>query len=254
MIINTDKIRFFLVVPAILLIVLSGCTESEQPQTMLPEPVNSSSKLVNYHPVLDKNVRSGDSMLADLDILIREGLIFESDMAGIGPWVFQRGGLKNPDSTVTSLTYREMLRKILVIDMSGDAEPCEGCNDSILIMRPEYSSVFYLGKGRTSLQTMLRTALNNIDNVPSEYSAPPLDQKVDSTSWRERIESFPKQHESLDLVVFGNAMILLRRDGKNVSDYSYGQLLAAVDQVKEMDAFEDVRRLFEASYSQHTQP
>ena len=191
-------------------------------------------------------------MLVDFDALIQEDIIVEADMARIGSWVLQRGGLEKPDSSVLGITYRELLRDVLIRDMSGGAEPCIGCTDSILLSTLGYSTQVYLGMGRTSLQKMLRSALDNVAEVSGEYTQGAMNEKINLETWQEKIENLPRQVNGLDLVLFGNALVLLNRERNNLSEYTFGQLLAAVDMVKEMDGYQDVRRLFERTQQSQT--
>ncbi len=192
-------------------------------------------------------------MLVDFDALVQEELIVEADLPQLGSWVLQHGGMENPDSTLLNTTYRQLLNTVLVRDMSGGEKPCAGCTDSILIATYGYSTVIYLGKGRTSLQKMLAAAIQDVNDVAPQYKESPFNQTVELTTWQEKIENLPQQIKGLDLVLFGNAVIFINRSGKEVSDYTFGQVLTVVDRVKEMDGYEDVRRLFERTLPQRTQ-
>lgn len=250
---NSITTWILIAVPAFLLTVFYGCSESQKPQTEHIAPINTSSTLVNYHPVLDRKMRGGDSMLVDFDALVQEELIVEADLPQLGSWVLQHGGMENPDSTLLNTTYRQLLNAVLVRDMSGGEKPCTGCTDSILIATYGYSTVIYLGKGRTSLQKMLAAAIQDVNDVAPQYKESPFNQNVELATWQEKIENLPLQIKGLDLVLFGNAVIFINRSGKEVSDYTFGQVLTVVDRVKEMDGYEDVRRLFERTLPQRTQ-
>lgn len=260
MILRTSLIcRLGAILGLILIPLLGGCGDSDDPQESNSSDstagelgiIDTSTTLVNYHPVLDEPLRTGDTLIADLLSLVEEGIIDSVDMSSvIGPFVVRHGGMEKPDSVIRGLTYREFLRQALTVDLSGDARPCEGCTDSILIMMPNNSTRVYLGKGRKSLQTMIREALADPDDVPSEYTVSPLDRPVSANGWQEYVSTVLDERESVDWIVFGNTLLVMRDDKTKLSDYTYGQILAVVDQVRDMDEFDDIERLYEQTNKQ----
>ncbi len=239
--------RAFLFLPLLSFLALYGCGEEEggNDKDDVTAGLDSTvTPLVNYHPILDRNVRPGDSMIVDLAALIEEGLILETDMRIIGMYVQGHGGVERTDSVVTGMTYRTLLDRALVRDMSRGAVPCDGCNDSIIIMVPENSSRIYLGKGRKSLQKMIREGLKETEEHTSDSEAP-FNMPVKAENWQETIRAAMQKRENIDWVLVGNTIILLNRDGKKLSDYTYGRILAVVDEVRDMEEFEDVQTLFE---------
>lgn len=242
--------------PFVLMGAMSGCGESEEngPRNKDTLALVDSTTFVTYHPILDANVRGGDSMLSDLTALIEEGIIVEADMPIIGAYVRSRGGIERSDSTFKDVTYRQLLNRALTQDMSGGVAPCQGCNDSIVIFIPGYSKRIFIGMGRRSLQEMIREGLRETEGASSDYDEPPMNQPIDSANWQEVIRTSMHGRDDIDWILFGNTMILLTRDGKKPSDYTYGHILAVVDDVRDMDEFEHVRELFERTKTPQTIP
>lgn len=221
-----------------------GCGETEQQSgNETPTFDSTVTPLVNYHPILDAKVRAGDSMLYDLTTLLEEGLIVEKDMQIIGMYVRGHGGIEQTDSALTAMTYRHLLDLVFTRDMSHNAAPCKGCNDSVIILIPGNSTRIYIGKGRKGLQEMIREALKETegDTPPNE---PPLNQPVTAENWQEVIHASMEGREQIDWVLFGNTIIVLNQDGKKLSDYTYGRVLAVVEAVRDMDEFDDVKTLY----------
>ena len=132
----------------LLLLLLPACSDdaAETPEESTELNEVSSTTLTNLHPVLDSRVRTGDSMLVDLDGLIREGVIAEGDMELIGFYVRSLGGLNDPDGSLARKSYRQLIREALVSDLSDpQEEPCAGCRDSLIIYFPDNNGMVYFG-------------------------------------------------------------------------------------------------------------
>ena len=205
------------------------------------------------HPILDKKIRPGDSLLVDLNTLLRERIIVEGDLILLRGWVQSREVIKDHNPSVLDITYRQLLRESLVMDISGESLPCPDCKDSIWLSTPDFSIRFYIGMGRTSLQKMLRSALDSVGEVSGKYTGNQMDRKPNLETWQKDLESLPGI-DDMDKVLLREALALVSRERNATSDYTFGQLLAAVDMVKEMDGYQDVHRLFEQSLQQKDQP
>ena len=123
---------------------LSGCT-SEPEKGELEEAMKTAdtvdTKLVTLHPILDAPIHRGDSLLIHLIALKDEGLLLEGDMTRlVGGFVRNHGGLENPDSVLRGMTYRQLIDRALLLDLSTEygynPADCKGCTDSILIFLP----------------------------------------------------------------------------------------------------------------------
>lgn len=239
-----QPIRLILVL-SLLLPCLSGCAEeaSEQGDSERGRLLDSSStRLTTMDPLMDRPVRTGDSMLADLYELIQQGVITEGDMELIGFYVRSLGGLNDPDSTLVRKSYRQLIRESLLSDLSDpDEVPCEACADSLIIYFPENNGQIYFGMGEKSLQEMIGEALAVGSALP-EYRKPPYNRPIDSTGWSDMMDHlYEERKASYDPILFGNTLITLSRNEEKLGDYTYGQILSVVERVKEMPEFERLR-------------
>ena len=238
---NLQKFLNPLWVPLLLLAACSeeGADESRRSPESTDPP---STTLTNLHPVLDSRVRTGDSMLVDLDGLIREGVISEGDMELIGFYVRSLGGLNDPDGSLARKSYRELIRESLISDLSDPEEsPCPACEDSLIIYFPDNNGMIYFGMGEKSLQEMISDALAVGSTLP-EYRRPPYNRQIDSAEWSGMMDRLYSERKSpYDPVLFGNTLIVLSRNGEKLGDYTYGQILSVVERVKEMPEFEPLR-------------
>lgn len=228
----------------LLLLLLPACSDdaAETPEESTELNEVSSTTLTNLHPVLDSRVRTGDSMLVDLDGLIREGVIAEGDMELIGFYVRSLGGLNDPDGSLARKSYRQLIREALVSDLSDpQEEPCAGCSDSLIIYFPDNNGMVYFGMGEKSLQEMIGEALAVGSTLP-EYRKPPYSRQIDSAEWSGMMNRlYSERKDPYDPVLFGNTLIVLSRNGEKPGDYTYGQILTVVERVKEMPEFDRLR-------------
>jgi hypothetical protein len=262
-----DPGRFCKAIPwivhiGLILLVLAGCGESAEVESdggtaaasgNVVEGVPSDSDQVSAladNPLLDSLVRPGDSMLVDLSALIDDGLLFESDMPMVGGWVRERGGLEHPDPRVLTLTYRQLLNHALTMDLSGDVDAgpfdCSDCSDSIYIFMPASKARIYFGPGKKSLQAMLSEALDG-SKPPEKYRQPPYSLPIKNReTWKTTISSlFDESDDEFDIVLFGNALMVLSLRGDDISDYTYGDIVYALERVKEQPEFGIIQHYLE---------
>ena len=228
---------------------LTGCSESNNDNNELADTGIDSvdTKLTNWHPILDAPVHDNDSLfLMSLITLKDQGVILEGDMVGpIAEFVRSHGGTENPDSVLLGMTYRQLLDRALVVDLSTeygyDPTTCTGCNDSILILLPGTDARLFVGKGRKNLQEMIRENLAS-GEIAEQYKKAPYNQMIDSTNWKPVMDKIAsEQKDSFDGVLFGNVLLLLGQEGKDPAQYTYGYLLSVIDRVKEMPEFAEIR-------------
>ena len=228
---------------------LTSCNETDEQQPE-EDPFASAdsidTKLVNLHPILDAQVHKGDSLLMHLIALKDEGLLLEGDMIRlVSAFVREHGGTENPDSLLMSMTYRQLLDRSLLLDLSTeygyDPTNCEGCNDSVLIFLPGTDARLFLGMGPKSLEKLILGVLKP-NQVVDRYQRVPYNKKLDQESWKQTMESIAQEREDeFDGILFGNTLLLLTREGRNLNDFTFGDILTVIDNIKEMPEFERVR-------------
>ena len=236
-----------------LILLAIGCSEdqeesSEEQSFVTTETVET--KLVMAHPILDAQVHKGDSLLIQLIALKDEGLLLEGDMTRlVGAFVSEHGSYDNPDSLLLSMTYRQLLDRALLLDLSAeygyDSTDCEGCNDSIMIFLPGTDARLFVGMGPKSLQLLIKDALKP-NHVSDRYHQAPYNQKLDQQTWQETIGKLAmERQDAFDLVLFGNVLLLLTREGEPFDDFTYGHILTVIDSVKKRPEFDRIRTYLE---------
>lgn len=225
----------------LLLLLVLGCEEEPKTEAVDDRPLLDSTvtTLATYHPILDARVRTDTLMLYDLKALIDDGLILDGDMPVIGEYVREHGGMENLDEATRALSYRQLIDRALLIDLSiGSAdERCADCRDSILIALPGSNARAFLGMGEVALDSLIDRALTD-DAIDTDYRVAPYDQPLDRSQWSQTLRSiFATRDDAYDPVLFGNTVIRLIDVKKDPNDYTYGDIMSAVDRIKEMPEF-----------------
>ena len=227
---------------------IAGCNSGKEGKQLTKENGGEGTKLSAFHPILDAQVHEDDSLfLMSLITLKDEGFLLEGDMIGpVAGFVRQHGGVEKPDSVLLGMTYRQLLNRALVVDLSTeygyDPTNCDGCKDSILIYLPGTDARLFVGMGRKGLQEMIREAFAS-NEVAEKYRDAPYNREIDSVNWQSTIKKIStEQKEVFDGVLFGNIMLVMSQEGKNPSKYTYGHILTVIDRVKGMPEFTEIRK------------
>ncbi len=163
---------------------------------------SADTKLVTYHPILDNDVRAGDSLVLDLARLVKAGIVLDGDMPMIGGWVRERGGMEAADTALTDMTYRELLDAALLLDLSDGITPCDNCTDSLVITLPKSRARLFGGMSNRPLDTIIADAY--AETLNTDFTAEsPWDQIVDTTMWPELAETIDaNDDEEYDVILY----------------------------------------------------
>lgn len=229
------KMRHLLLPLLLLLPVLIGCGEQEiETYDPMLEGLDSvDTKLVTYHPILDADVRSGDSLVLDLARLVKAGVVLDSDMPMIGAWVRERGGMERADSAFAGMSYRDLLDRALLLDLSDGAPPCDECTDSLLVTLPNSRARLFAGMARRPLDSMIVDAFAGRNDPPAWAGSDAWGRAIDTTDWDAMSDTITASSESTtDVILYRLVIARLAPSDERLADYRWSDIAATVEALK----------------------
>lgn len=134
-----------------------------------------------------------------------------------------------------TITLGTVVNRFLEYKKQQDAQLAAGNhygNDSFFVRTPDGEKIF-LGMGQLSFEKLV---LQNMTNLPASYSDSL--SKIGFTNMEAVANAMPALHlEPESAMIFGNVLMVLREQHKDLKQYKIGDILVITERIKKEPAF-----------------